>query len=382
MATRDPYLAAYRRDILKGMAGTLWNHAYIDFADEHQGEHLGASVDRPGHGESWDAYVPAVPPAAKTAAEALAELYERTDGDIVELYGQAIEADTGKPYEFDQVAGRARAEAPPQAFGHALANMALGTGSGSWFDDHKRFKIDLPSFECWFDGDELHWSGRSMGPGEPLNVSQHDRENPSRKCRVCGAPSELVRCPTCQEAFFKREQDRLARTPAQERCGKCVAARAQGRHLDRCPHKPRANPSRAELRDPDFVRDTIEQSLTYELKTKVAKLELKPGPLGKNKTQEAFVRDLANNVAASLILDDEDEARGERHNPVGRFTAKGERMYQDVKAEYEAKGDPRAAEIAARTVYAEARKGVDGLLNVGAGRPPGVPNPSGRFRRL
>lgn len=64
-------------------------------------------------------------------------------------------------------------------------------------------------------------------------------------------------------------------------------------------------------------------------------------------------------------------------NPVGRFTEKGERMYQDIKAGYEAQGEPRAAEIAARTVYARSRE-TPGLLRVGLGRPPGVPNRSRR----
>jgi len=46
------------------------------------------------------------------------------------------------------------------------------------------------------------------------------------------------------------------------------------------------------------------------------------------------------------------------------FTAKGERMYESIKAGYA--GDPRtrdrAAEIAARTVYARAAEGVEGLV--------------------
>jgi hypothetical protein len=47
-------------------------------------------------------------------------------------------------------------------------------------------------------------------------------------------------------------------------------------------------------------------------------------------------------------------------NPRGTFTAKGERMYRDVKRHY--RGDPRASEIAARTVYARAKDGVKGLV--------------------
>lgn len=48
-------------------------------------------------------------------------------------------------------------------------------------------------------------------------------------------------------------------------------------------------------------------------------------------------------------------------NPAG-LTAKGERMYGGIKKGYEAKGDPRAKEIAARTVLAHA-KTTPGLKN-------------------
>jgi len=47
-------------------------------------------------------------------------------------------------------------------------------------------------------------------------------------------------------------------------------------------------------------------------------------------------------------------------NPRGAFSAKGERMYRDIKRHY--RGDPRASEIAARTVYARAKEGIPGLL--------------------
>lgn len=47
-------------------------------------------------------------------------------------------------------------------------------------------------------------------------------------------------------------------------------------------------------------------------------------------------------------------------NPSSVFSAKGERMYEDIKAGYGK--DPRAAEIAARTVYERAAEGTPGLL--------------------
>lgn len=69
----------------------------------------------------------------------------------------------------------------------------------------------------------------------------------------------------------------------------------------------------------------------------------------------------------------EAQARTMEENPRGTFTDKGERLYQEVKDSY--RGDPRADEIAARTVYARAADGVPGLI-VRHGRPPGVPNRS------
>ena len=44
-----------------------------------------------------------------------------------------------------------------------------------------------------------------------------------------------------------------------------------------------------------------------------------------------------------------------RSNPAG-LTAKGERMYEDIKRGYEERGEPRAKEIAARTVQARAHE--------------------------
>jgi len=51
--------------------------------------------------------------------------------------------------------------------------------------------------------------------------------------------------------------------------------------------------------------------------------------------------------------------RKRRRNP-STFTRKGERMYRHIKAGY--RGSPRAREIAARTVYAAAKRGARGLV--------------------
>lgn len=52
--------------------------------------------------------------------------------------------------------------------------------------------------------------------------------------------------------------------------------------------------------------------------------------------------------------------RGRRRRNPATFTKKGERMYRHIKAGYGS--EPRAKEIAARTVYAAAARGTHGLV--------------------
>ena len=53
----------------------------------------------------------------------------------------------------------------------------------------------------------------------------------------------------------------------------------------------------------------------------------------------------------------------EAHRNPATFTAKGDRMYEDIKRGYQRRGEPRAKEIAARTVYARAGEGVRGVVH-------------------
>lgn len=433
---RDRILARYRSAIIGAMARTLWVHAYVEWVEEDPDENDPDGYQQAMDGESngleidWYDLAPDTPDAALQAANELAELYEvGTDhGDLVELYGFAIHADTGRPLEMDDLIGAGRSEALPGEFGSALANMALSTGV-SWFDDHKKFPLARPSFECHYDGVQLTWSGRSE------TLHRHGVEVPDMNAETNG-----LRISDVEERGWDNEEGELMENVREAvewltehgplepssssfhrgiwythygEQGRHGAQRNESFHIagatqsqeqrifdglakarvlrghfagarDPRNRRPgaRQNPSRAELRDVNFVQSTIRESIDSEFKQKVASLELRPGPTGKVPTEDQFKRDLAANLTMGVLLDDDGECGCEPHeNPAGRFTAKGERMYQDVKREYEAKGDPRAAEIAARTVYAEHKKGVAGLLNVGAGRPPGVPNP-GRFRRL
>lgn len=206
------------------MARALWVTAYADFADEADDED---KYPRARGGEDWMDVAPETPEAAYKAADDLAALFvAKNDVAMLGLFQRA--EDAGDP------------GADPDLFGHYMAMQALGHGV-SWFDDHPKFEVKFPRFECFFDGDELFWSG-------------------------------------------------------------------EGSHKN---------------------------------------------PRGKD------------------ALDVPDVT-----NPTGVLTAKGERMYEDIKRGYEEKGEPRAAEIAMRTVYARAKEGAEGLLRVGRGRPPGVPNKS------
>lgn len=443
---RDKILEKYRNAIVGGMARTLWVNAYMAWAEEDPDERdPDAYYEIRDNDADWYDMAPETPDPALDAADELASLYEDDEGtSLVDLYILAIEADTRKQFELDELIGAGRPEALPTEFGNALANMALSTGV-SWFDDHKKFPLQRPSFECHYDGDSLIWSGRGLrkhgsgnqdvendadnvlrirtafeditpesaedgqaaetgfidddgeefvnvrdavawlrdrGPFEPSSSSPHSgiwythygeadyRDGTTRNLSYHIAGATLT-----QEL---RIYDLLAKAGVLS--GAKPRAKNRGQH-DKV-GKTRPNPSRAELRDVGFVQSSIKGSIDSEFKQKVASIVLKPGPTGKVPTEENFKRDLAANLTMGVLLDDEGEECGCEHkNPPGRFTEKGERMFQDVKLEYERKGEPRAAELAARTVYAEAKKGVPGLLNVGPGRPPGVPNP-GRFKRL
>lgn len=437
---RERILQRYRGAIIGGMARTLWVNAYVSWVMEDPTENDPDGYDEAQDGVDWADLAPDTPAGALEAANALAELYETgTDqGDLVDLYGYAIHIDTGSELEMDDLIGAGRNEPLPGEFGAALANMALSTGS-SWFDDHKKFPLARPSFECHYDGVQLTWSGKSDtllrhgaevpdmnadGTGLRIRVSyelitpesaeegdvaergwDNEEGQPMENVREAvewlteHGPLEPSSSTFHHAIWYTHYGDRDYRTgnvrnlsfhvtgatQSQEQRifdGLAKAHVLRGHYAGRARPRngTRPNPSRAELRDSKFMMESVEGSIDSEFKQKVASVDLKPGPLGKVPTVDRFKKDLAANITTGIMLDD-DECECEHKNPPGRFTDKGERMYQDVKLEYERKGNPRAADLAARTVYAEAKKGVSGLLNVGAGRPPGVPNP-GRFRRL
>lgn len=320
MATRrEQILADYRKAVLHGMAREIWIHAVYVWAnanvDDEQAAELLEEVNH--EGASWGDAITSTPDASNDAAEALVQLYEAGNGDLVDLYAAAVHADTGKAYEFDVLVGKGQAAPLPSEFGVALADMAMGTGA-SWFDDHKRFALVRPHFEVKYDGEDLTWNGKE---------------------------GELE------------------------------------------------NPSRAELRDPTFVRDALEESIGSEFATKVASIKFKPGM---ERSEAAFKRDLANNLAMAVGLDDEPCGCEVKQNPAGRVTvtwADGKTSsYGNLElatqavfdkaggADYVDLGDrddaPNTTSVSAYNPLEKTWYRLATIRLIPGGRPPGVPNPS------
>lgn len=135
----------FRDSWLEGAAKAFFATAYADYCEEGHSTDNELSEDeretrlslpRPGGGEDWMDYLPSIPPNAYALAGELWAMLEASNPGGCGVY---------------TLAERAKAvdgEAPdPEQFGHYLAMQAMGHGV-SWFDDHKTFKIKVPSIEC------------------------------------------------------------------------------------------------------------------------------------------------------------------------------------------------------------------------------------------
>lgn len=166
-AKRDRILDQYEKIIRTSMARTLWVGAWASWVENLSEEELAEQWDagtyrgdRPGAGGDWDDHAPETPQGAHQAARDLAELFGKAENigrtrPMTTLYDMAMEAHTGQPTEFGDFVDLE----VPRAFGHDLTMEALGTGV-SWFDHHKEFDLEVPSFEIHFTGESLTWSGR------------------------------------------------------------------------------------------------------------------------------------------------------------------------------------------------------------------------------
>lgn len=278
-------------DIRDGMARALWVTAYADFADEADDED---QYPRARGGQDWMDVAPETPDAAYKAADDLVALFVAKNDvpDMLHLFKTAM-----------AVGGPA---ADPGEFGHYMAMEALGHGV-SWFDDHPKFEVKFPHFECHFDGDELYWSGE----GSHKNPRSNDALD------IPGVTNPAIRVGSRVSTPFGNGVVMKTKASKNIPGGRLVNVMLEGD-------------------DEAFENIPIDQVTV----------------IGPHPTSFA----------------------ARRINPAGVLTAKGERMYEEIKRGYEEKGDPRAAEIAMRTVYAKAKEGVTGLLRVGRGRPPGVPS--------
>lgn len=138
--------------IIDGIERALWVSAFAQWAEEQPPARRRELA--PGAGKGWSDVAPATPGSATVGARQLARQIERANGDqpLVDLLAAAAAADRRRATD--------DAFLYAEAFGHALAMQALGTGV-SWFDDHARFPLKVPRFEAWTsDGRCLEWSPR------------------------------------------------------------------------------------------------------------------------------------------------------------------------------------------------------------------------------
>jgi hypothetical protein len=161
----DEIKVQYESQILEGMARTLWVMAYANFIEGDPPGEQYEDLPRPGSGEDWDEVAPETPDAAMQAATALAELISSQEMSLPDLYDLAMTVHKGEPFEFtEEGLDSDHPHDAPSRFGSDLAMGALGSGV-DWCDDHvcKRpnavFEPKMPRFECYFDGNELVWSG-------------------------------------------------------------------------------------------------------------------------------------------------------------------------------------------------------------------------------
>lgn len=136
--------SSFRDSWLEGAAKAFFSTAYADYVEEGNStdnelsddeREARLSLNKPGAGEDWMDYLPPIPPNAYALAGELWNALHKANGEagVYSLSLRAEHADGVAP--------------DPEQFGHYLAMQAMGHGV-SWFDDHKTFKIKVPSIEC------------------------------------------------------------------------------------------------------------------------------------------------------------------------------------------------------------------------------------------
>ena len=151
------------RAIQDGMERAIWVVCFANWVDE-QGPSARKKYGA-GPGEDWNDVAPSTPDSASEAAMELANLYRLSNGkDLLKLLADAAFADGAAENEVDT------GDEYADAFGHALAMMAMGTGV-SWFDDHAQFRLKVPGFEAYCpDGMDLDWSPKKLSTQNPAKT--------------------------------------------------------------------------------------------------------------------------------------------------------------------------------------------------------------------
>lgn len=136
--------STFRDAFLEGAAKAFFCTAYADYVEEADStdndldeveRNERANLARPGGGEDWMDCLPPIPPNAYALAGELWNALYKANGEAG-VYSLALRAEAADGVAPD-----------PDQFGHYLAMQAMGHGV-SWFDDHKTFKIKVPSIEC------------------------------------------------------------------------------------------------------------------------------------------------------------------------------------------------------------------------------------------
>jgi hypothetical protein len=125
-----------RDAFIEGASRAFFVLAYADFVEDEENSHF--ELSRPGPGEDWFDYAPESPPEAYAlAGELWARLELANDRSVYALIDAAAIADKVDEYSAEDL----------EKFGHYMAMQAMGHGV-SWFDDHAKFPIEIPHFEC------------------------------------------------------------------------------------------------------------------------------------------------------------------------------------------------------------------------------------------
>jgi hypothetical protein len=126
------------------MARSLFVLAWVDWQENEKKRQFGAV-------ELFDVAPKNTPISFFYEACKLAGQIEQINGmSLIALINQAALADVGRPFQ------SVLTESYYKEFGHYLVMGALGHGA-SWFDDHEKFKLELPYICLDYNSVKSNW---------------------------------------------------------------------------------------------------------------------------------------------------------------------------------------------------------------------------------